>query len=325
MTELNDKDFGQNTITLRDNRVATGIIPRSNAELDRQVIVDSDVVVEGAVYAKFLEVNAGPAEFKKAVFADKELHVKSDAKGLIYFVKSVASSQSVAALISDGRAIFGGDVNAPSVKLKNCMVCGSIYGNDIQLENCVVLGGVFSSKTFSVASCILGTFNAPEVNSSGVNYLLYPTAFSVEPMSVLAGTEFWNLSLADLGSLFKGEEEKPKTGKIRMDLVSDTQRTVLTDKDGTQSLINSYSVASRVLMSDLVDMDKLENHFMIISASLGSQILKTYSLSMSDGSEGPELNLKDIAEFFFNLLNGKVQITEIEGNITFDELKKSYE
>lgn len=325
MKDINDKDFGQNTITLRDNRVATSIIPRTNAELDRQVIIDTNVLVEGSTYAKFLEISNGPAEFKKAVFADKELHIKSDAKDLIYFNKSVASSQSVSSLISTGRAIYGGDVNAPTIKMKNCMVCGSIYGTEIQLENCVVLGGVFSSRSLTINGSIIGTFNSPEVNASGMNYLLYPTAFSVEPMSLLPNTEFWNLSLADLGSLYKGEDEKPNTGKIKIDLVNDTQRTVLTDENGTQSLINSYSVASRVLVSDLIDMEKMENHFLIISASLGNQILKTYSLAKSNGEKGPELNVKDITEFFFNVLSGKIQIREIDGKVSFDELKKNYE
>ena len=325
MTDINDKDFGQNTITLRNNRVATSIIPRTNAELDRQVVVDSDVLVEGSVYAKFLEISNGPAEFRKAVFADKELHIKSDAKDLIYFVKSVASSQSVSSLLTNGKAIYGGDVNAPTVKMKNCMVCGSIYGTEVQLENCVVLGGVFSSRSLTITGSMVGTFNSPEVNASGVNYLLYPTAFSVEPMSFLPGTEFWNLSLADLGSLFKGEDEKPNTGKIKIDFENDTQRTVLTDENGTQTLINSYSVASRVLVSDLINMEKMENHFLIISASLGSQILKTYSLTKSNGEKGPELNVKDIAEFFFNIVAGKVQIKEMDGKLDFDELKKNFE
>lgn len=325
MKDINDKDFGQNTITLRDNRVATSIIPRTNAELDRQVIVDTNVLVEGSTYAKFLEISNGPAEFRKAVFADKELHIKSDAKNLIYFVKSVASSQSVSSLLSVGRAIYGGDVNAPTIKMKNCMVCGSVYGTDIQLENCVVLGGVFSSRNLTISNCIIGTFNSPEVNASEVNYLLYPTAFSVEPMTLLPNTEFWNLSLADLGSLYKEEEEKPNTGKIKLDLTNDTQRTVLTDENGTQSLINSYSVASRVLVSDLLNMEKMENHFLIISASLGNQILKTYSLSKSNGEKGPELNVKDIAKFFFNILSGKIAIKELDGTVCFEELKRNFE
>ena len=325
MKDINDKDFGQNTITLRDNRVATSIIPRSNAELDRQVIVDTNVLVEGSTYAKFLEISNGPAEFRKAVFADKELHIKSDAKDLIYFVKSVASSQSVSSLIANGRAIYGGDVNAPTVKMKNCMVCGSIYGTEVQLENCIVLGGVFSSRSLTLTGCMIGTFNSPEVNASGINYLLYPTAFSVEPMSFLPGTEFWNLSLADLGSLYKEEEEKANTGKIKIDFENDTQRTVLTDDNGTQTLINSYSVASRVLVIDLKKKKKMENHFLIISASLGSQILKTYSLTKSNGEKGPELNVKDIAEFLFKVLTEKIQVREIDGKVSFDELKKNFE
>lgn len=325
MTDINDKDFGQNTITLRNNRVATSIIPRTNAELDRQVIVDTNVLVEGSTYAKFLEISNGPVEFRKAVFADKELHIKSDATNLIYFVKSVASAQSISSLVANGRVVYGGDVNAPTVKMRNCMVCGSIYGTEIQLENCVVLGGVFSSRSLSFTNCMLGTFNSPEVNASGINYLLYPTAFSVEPMSFIPGTEFWNLSLADLGSLYKGEEEKTNTGKIRIDFENDTQRTVLTDDNGTQTLINSYSVASRVLVSDLINMEKMENHFIIISASLGNQILKTYSLTKSNGEKGPELNVIDISNFLFRVLTGRIQIQEIDGKVSFDELKKNFE
>ena len=325
MTDITDINFGQNTITLKDNRVSTSIIPRTNAELDRQVIIDSNVIVEGAVYAKYLELSSGPAEFRGAVFADKELHIKTDAKDVIYFKKSVASTQSIASLVSVGHVIYGGDLNAPVIKLKNSMVCGSIYGTEISLENCIVLGGVFASKVLTVQGCITGTFNAPEVNAGGINYLLYPTAFSVEPISTLPNTEFWNLSLADLGSLYKGEEEKPNTGKIKIDMFNDTQRTVLTGEDGTQSLINSYSVASRVLVSDLVDLDKLENHFLIVSASLGSQILKQYSLTKANGEKGPELAVRPISEFFFDILSGKVQIKEIDGTVSFDELKKTFE
>ena len=135
--------------------------------------------------------------------------------------------------------------------------------------------------------------------------------------------------ISERGSFYrysdKVQDEKQNTGKIKIDLVNDTQRTVLTDENGTQSLINSYSVASRVLVSDLIDMEKMENHFLIISASLGSQILKTYSLTKSNGEKGPELNVKDITEFFFNVLSGKIQVREIDGKLSFDELKKNYE
>jgi hypothetical protein len=88
-------------------------------------------------------------------------------------------------------------------------------------------------------------------------------------------------------------------------------------------LLHSYSVASRVLVSDLIDTDNLENHFLIISASLGSQVLKTYSLR-EDSSEGIDLTVKNIADFFFRILDGSVFIDEISGSIPFDELKRRY-
>src|SRR5574344_300148 len=305
MVELKEINMGSNTVMLKNNRVTSSILPKKTADLDQSITVDGEVIVEGAVYTNNLEINNGPAEFKGAVFANHELHIKNDCTHLVYFNKAVASTNSVVSLLVNGNCIYGADINAPSIKLKNCFVCGSIYGTEVQLENTVVLGGVFASKTLSLQNCIVGTFNAPEVNAGGVDYLLYPTAFSVEPMALLPGTEFWNLSLADLGSLYKGESEKPNTGKIRMDVQNDTQRTVLADEGGAKILVNSYSVASRVLVSDMVDFEKLENHFLIISASLGSQVLKEYSLTKADGEKGPALSVRNIAQFFFEVLGGR--------------------
>jgi hypothetical protein len=210
------------------------------------------------------------------------------------------------------------------VKLKNCFVAGSIFANEIQLENTVVLGGCFASKKLAIQNAALGTCNAPEVSAGGVNYVLYPTAFSVEPMDCLPGTEFYNIPLADLGSLFKNEEEKPNTGKIRLDIEADSQRTVLVDDTDTKTLLHSYSVASRIIVSDMLDMEHLENHFLIISASLGSQILKTYSLQKADGAKSYDLTLTNIATFFFKILNGSIQISEISGSISFEELRRRY-
>lgn len=325
MTELKDINMGSDMIVLQDNRVTTSIFPKNSTELDENITVNGNVIVEGSIYTNTMEINNGPAIFKGAVFANHELHIKNDSKELIRFVKSIASTGSVVSLLVDSKCIYGGDINAPLVKLKNCFVCGSIYGAEIQLENSIVLGGVFATKKLDINSCMIGTFNSPEVNAGGINYLLYPTAFSVEPMAFLPGTQFWNLALADLGSLYKGENQKANTGKILMDLINDTQRTVLTDDEGAKSLINSYSVASRVLVSDLVDIDKLENHFLIISASLGSQVLKQYSLVKENGEKGPELTVEKIAMFFFDVLNGTINVNEISGEVSFDELKRSFE
>ncbi|MCL2878674.1 MAG: hypothetical protein FWF29_00380 [Treponema sp.] len=324
MNEMNEIRIGESIVGLKDNLVKTAILPKNSSELDRDINIQGNVVVEGAVYTRNLILDSGPAEFMNAVYAHNELHIKNDAEGTIIFRKAVASSGSIVALLLKGHCNFGADINAVSVKLKNCFVAGSIFANDIQLENTIVLGGVFASKKLVIQNVIAGTFNAPEVSAGGTNYLLYPTAFSVEPITCLPGTEFYNITLADLGSLFKNEPEKPNTGKIRLDIDADSQRTVLVDESDTKTLLHSYSVASRVLVSDLVNLENLENHFLIISASLGSQILKTYSLNKEDGNKSDDLTLTNISDFFFKILNGVVQIRELGDTVPFDELRQKY-
>jgi hypothetical protein len=325
MKELTELRVGDNIIGLQDNIVKTSILPKVSGELDRDVNIQGNVIIEGAVFGRNIVLDNGPVDFRGAVYAHRELHIKSSAQGEIWFRKAAASSDSIVALLVSGLCIFGSDINGNTVKLKNCFVAGSIFANDIQLENCVVLGGCFGSRKLTLQNVIVGTFNAPEVNAGGVNYLLYPTAFSVEPMAILPGTEFYNITLADLGALFKGEEEKPNTGKIRLDINSDSQRTILVDDADTRILLQSYSVAGRVLVSDLIDYNKLEHHFLIISASLGSQIIKTYNLQKEDGGKSEELTIQNIASFFFKVLRNQVQIREMDGAISFDELKQRYQ
>ena len=324
MKEMTEIRIGESIVGLKDNVVKTAILPKTSGELERDVNIQSNVNIEGAVYARNLIIDSGPAEFLGAVYAHNELHIKNDAADTIIFRKAVASNGSVVSLLLKSECIYGADINAASVKLKNCFVAGSIFAEDIQLENSVVLGGCFASKTLSLHNVIAGTFNTPEVKAGGVNYLLYPTAFSVEPMSCLPGTEFYNITLADLGSLYKNEKEKVNTGKIRLDIEADSQRTVLVDETDAKTLLHSYSVASRILVSDLLDMENLENHFLILSASLGSQALKTYTLHKTDGGKSDDLSLTNIAAFFFTLLNGKIQIGDLSGSISFEELREKY-
>jgi hypothetical protein len=324
MQELNEIRIGESIVGLKDNLVKSSILPKGTAELERDVNLQGNVIIEGAVYARNLIIDTGPARFNGAVYAHNELHVKNDSKDTVFFNKAVATSGSVVSLLTSGTCIYGSDINGGIIKLKNCFVAGSVFGNEIQLENTIVLGGCFAARKLTLQNVVTGTFNSPEVMAGGVNYLLYPTAFSVEPMSCLPGTEFYNITLADLGSLYKNVPVKPNTGKIRLDLHADSQRTVLVDESDTRMLLHSYSVAGRVLVSDLVDIDSLENHFLIISASLGSQILKTYSLRKEDGGESAGLTAENIAGFFFKILNGTVSINEINGSISFDELKQKY-
>jgi len=324
MKEMNEIRIGESVVGLKDNLVKTAILPKTSGELERDINVQGNVKIEGAVYARNMIIDSGPTEFLSAVYAHNELHIKNDALDTVLFRKAVASSGTVAALLLKGKCIFGADINASSVKLKNCFVAGSIFASEIQLENTIVLGGCFASKKLVLQNVIAGTFNAPEISAGGVNYLLYPTAFSVEPMSCLPGTEFYNITLADLGALFKNEPEKANSGKIRLDMEADSQRTVLVDETDTKMLIHSYSVASRVLVSDLINLENMENHFLIISASLGSQILKTYSLQKVDGSKSDDLSLENIAAFFSKILNGSVQLRDLDDAISFDELRQRY-
>ncbi|MDR0568797.1 MAG: hypothetical protein LBG87_06290 [Spirochaetaceae bacterium] len=324
MKELTEIRIGESIVGLKDNLVKSAILPKTSSELERDVQIQENVIIEGAVYARNLIIDSGPVECRGAVYAHNELHIKNDAENIILFQKAVASSGSIVSLLLKGYTIYSADINAVSVKLKNSFVAGSIFAGEIQLENSIVLGGCFASKTLSIHNAIAGTFNAPEVKAGGVNYLLYPTAFSVEPMNCLPGTEFYNITLADLGSLYKGEPEKPNTGKIKLDIEADSQCTVLVDETDTKILLHSYSVASRVLVSDLIDLENMENHFLILSASLGSQVLKTYTLPKADGTPAAELTLQNIADFFFNLLNGKIQISNLSGSISFDELRQKY-
>jgi hypothetical protein len=324
MKEMSEIRVGESIVGLKDNLVKSAILPKTSGELDRDVHIQGNVNIEGAVYARNLIVDSGPAEFSGAVYAHNELHIKNDSAETVFFQKAVASSGSIVSLLIKGRCIYGSDINAASVKLKNCFVAGSIFANEIQLENSVVLGGCFASKKLTLQNIAAGTFSAPEVSSGGINYLLYPTAFSVEPMAMLPGTEFYNITLADLGSLYKNEAEKPNTGKIRLDIEADSQRTVLVDDKDARMLLHSYSVAGRVLVNDLIDMQNLENHFLIISASLGSQILKTYALQKKDGGKSEDMTVSNISAFFFNILSGAIQIQNLSGSVPFEELRHKY-
>jgi len=129
----------------------------------------------------------------------------------------------------------------------------------------------------------------------------------------------YNLSLADLGSLFKGKEQTKNSGKIKMSLEADELKSVLHSEE-TQQVIRSYSVIGKVLAADLLDMDKFNNHFLLTAASLGSQLLKTYDLGSEQGGEGKALTIDNIANFFFDILLGKIDIQELSGEFSMKDI-----
>ena len=324
MEDLKEIRVGDNEVTVNNNRVKTSILPQSSKELLRNVKVQGNSILEGSVYGNNISIEGGNVTFEGAVFANTELHVEPSITEPVTFKKAVASAESIVALITSGRMIFGSDINSPGIRLKNCYIGGSVFGSEVYLENCVVLGGVFATKSAVISGCICGTFNAPSVEMSGVNYILYPAGFSVEPLNFLPQTELYNLSLAHLGALFKGEKEAPNTGKIRLNIESDSQRTVLIGEDDATTTVNSYSVSGRVLAADIIDFEKLENHFLIGAGALGSQILKVYSLPKEDGSRSEDLTVENIADFFFKILSGVIQVQDVSGDISFSDLKKSF-
>ena len=323
MIELEEIRISDNEIHLKNNLVKSAILPQNSKELNRNLKIQGQVIVEGAVYGNSIDIGEGEVTFESAVFANSELHIENDIKGEVFFKKAVASSDTIAAFLSSGRAIFGSDVNSKVVKLKNCFISGSIFAQEVNLENCIVLGGVFATKQLNMTSCITGTFHCPSVEIAGINYILYPACFSVEPMSALPKSELYNLSLAHLGALFKGEKEDANTGKIKIDIEYDRQYTSLVGEEDSRTVINSYSVSGKILATDMIDLDKLENHFLIKAGALGSQILKVYSLTKEDGTKSDELTIQNIADFFFKILSGEISVQELSGEISYAELKRN--
>lgn len=70
---------------------------------------------------------------------------------------------------------------------------------------------------------------------------------------------------------------------------------------------------------------ELYNISMAHLGALNSQILKVYSLTKADGEKSEELTVENITEFFFKIVTGKIQIRDMSGEISFNDLKKAFE
>jgi hypothetical protein len=320
MDELKEIRINDSRLMLNDNLVKSSILPRVSSELERDVVIQGNTIIEGAVFARYFEIQQGNLEVHGAVFTQMELHANSDAKGVVKFYKAVGSADSVVSLASGLRMIFQADINAKQVKLRNSFIAGSIFADEIILENCVVIGGVFASQNLELNNCIVGTFNSPLVSLSKLVYLLLPSAFSVEKLNAMNQVEIYNLSLADLGSLFKGVAESHISGKIKMSLESDELKSVL-KSEGEQQVVRSYSVIGKVLAADLLDLEKFNNHFLLTASSLGSQLLKTYDLG---ADQSKELTIENISEFFFEILFGRITVQEMSGDFSMSDIIEKF-
>ena len=319
MKELKELRFNESNIQLKDNLVRGSILPEKIAELNRTITIQGDTVVEGPVYAHKLEIQNGDSEIQGAVFTQLELYVNSDAKGNISFKKSVGSANSVVSRASNCNIVFYSDINAKSVTLYNAFVAGSIYADEIILENCVVIGGVFSTQQIDLTNCIIGTFNTPSIRIAQTVSLLLPSAFSIEKIIVAPGAGFYNLSLADLGALYKGFPQALNSGKIEMNTETDEVKSTLANEE-IQKTLRSYTVIGKVLAADLLDTDKFQNHFLLTAASLGSQLLKTYDMGIDKDGNPATLTFDKIRDFFFDILKGKIEIQNIDGKFDISQI-----
>lgn len=318
---LKEVHINETNILLEGSLVKGGIIPGKISELTRIVTIQADSVIEGPLYAAKLEIQSGDVQVTGAVFTQGELHVNSDAKGSINFNKCVASSSSIVSRAQQCQLSFRSDINAKSVSLVNTFVAGSIYADEIVLENCVVIGGVFATQSAEIENSIIGTFNVPTIHISGTVQMLLPTAFSVEKMTYAPGTRMYNLSLADLGSLYRGMTQSEESGKIEMNVDVDDIRTTLTDENVQKSL-HSYTVVGKVLAADLVDYDKFHNHFLLTAAALGPQLLKTYDFGTDSQGNIKQLVFDDIRDFFFGILSGKIEVQPMTGTFNISNFIK---
>lgn len=319
MKELKELRFNETDILLQDNLVRGSILPQKVAELNRNIIFKGNNVVEGPIYGHRIEIQQGDLEVQGAVFSQLELYVNSEAKGAVEFKKCVGSANSIVSRAANCRIIFNSDVNAKSVSLHNAFVAGSIYADEVTLDNCVVIGGVFATQNVELTNSIVGTFNTPQISISGVVNLLLPSAFSIERINATANAKMYNLSLADLGSLYRGMPESEKSGRIEINSSIDEVTSKLVD-DQVQKTLRSYTVVGKVLAADLVDTDKFQNHFLLTAASLGPQLLRTYDMGVDKDGNVASLEIGKIRDFFFDILSGKIEIKDMDGKFSFADI-----
>ena len=322
MKELKEIRFNEKEIYLQDNLVRGSILPEKEAELNRNIVFKGNNIIEGPIYGYRLEIQQGDLEVQGAAFAQNELYVNSEVEGKVTFKKSVGSANSIVSRAAKCEITFCSDVNAKSVTLHNAFVAGSIYADEVVLDNCVVIGGVFATQQAELTDTIVGTFNAPSIRIAGIVQLLLPSAFSIEKMICSPGARLYNLSLADLGALYKGQEQDPKSGRIAMNVEADELKSHLTDET-IQRTLRSYTVVGKVLAADLLDTDKFQNHFLLTAASLGPQLLKTYDLGIDKDGKNAVLTIERIREFFFGILSGKIDVQLIDGKFNINDVAQA--
>lgn len=319
--ELNEIRFDATEIILQDNLVRGAILPQKISELTRNVIINGNTEIEGAVFGNTVQIRGGEVIIKGAVFAQKELYISSDVKGEVTFMKAVGTADSITSRTNGCRPAFCSDINGRSVTLQNCYVAGSIYADEVSLDNCVVIGGVFATQEARINNCIVGTFNTPRISLDGIVQLLLPSAFTIEKPNTSANVRLYNLALADLGALFRDVPEDALSGRIPMNIETDEVKSNLID-EGRQRSLRSFTVVGKVLAADMIDTDRFQNHFLLTAAALGPQLLKTYDLGSKADGTSARLDTASIRDFMFDLLMGIKEPKEMDGKFTLEEMAR---
>ena len=322
MKELKDIQFESENIILNGNLVKGSILPKNINQLDRTITIQADTVVEGALYGHKIHIESGDVEIRGAAFAQLELYIASGAKGTVRFNKSIGAVNSVVSHARDAKVMILSDINAREVRLTNAFVGGSIFADEISLTDCVVVGGVFANKELSLKSSIVGTFNSPGISMEGDCAMFLPSGFSLEPIKYnKATTRLYNLSLADLGALYRGLPQAKNTGRILVNLDSDELKSTLANED-SQVSVRNYTVVGKVLAADMIDWEKMQNHFLLTAASLNSQLLDTYDLGLDAEGKNTPLTPENLYGFFKDLLKGKFDIQELDGTFQISDISE---
>lgn len=135
-------------------------------------------------------------------------------------------------------------------------------------------------------------------------------------------TTLSNLALADLGALYRGVAQAANSGKIKMNLETDKVKSTLSSDD-RQISVRNYTIIGKVLAADLIDWEKMQNHFLLTAASLNTQLLSVYDLGLNANGEKALLTPDKIYDFFMAIMLGKVSIPEIDGSFSIDTMTEN--
>lgn len=323
MEELKELRLESGVLILDRHRVVSPVIPQTYKEIDNDILVKGEAFIDGAVYARDINIEAAPFTVCGALFAKSALSSRTANEKPMTFKKAVAAGNKIE-LLDQGRKTFGADVNSTIVKLRNAIVAANVFGSEVYLENCVVLGGVFATKSLKLENSVVGTFNSPCATISGDIYMLFPSVFTVEPLMVEEGAKLYNITLADWGSLMKGLPEAEMTGCIAIDPAVDEQKISLQDREGNTTLWETYSVAGKVLAADILDLKKLDNHFLLSAGSLNEQLVRNYDFGCDKDGKPIPLTLETLGDFFMSIQRGDIKVRPLDGKISFDDLKRFY-